>query len=162
MRAIHNLAIFISFGLHATAEELKIFSCNTKYIELPEYSLDVATENGKTPKIQTFKVGDELRTIDTGDAKFSGIFQTASAYDRSQDPFFGPGFSYIIKDASGKHYAVYFEYEPGSKTFTGNRFAIGLLNDLESNGAVFVGSPHQGTSFDENILKALKALSERK
>lgn len=82
-------------------------------------------------------------------------------YDQSHDPFFGSGFKYIIKDSSDRHYIVFFEYTADSKRPSGKRAAIGNLTDLGSGGAVFVGTPYSGVSFNKELLSELKKLAKK-
>jgi hypothetical protein len=153
----------IAFGQcnAATAEEIKVFTCISEWVSVPKYSVDPSGEGETNPKIQTHKIVKEIGIINTGEVPLAKILEPDFSRDRSGDPFFGPGFQYIVRDSSGRHYLIFFEYEPASKAFAGVRFGAGHLNDLGTNGAVFVGHTYEASSHNEVILGQLKQLTKQ-
>ncbi len=148
----------------ASAEDVTVFSCTSELFVISKYAVqpspEIDEESSQEVDLYTFKIGKELRTLETGAKSMEKIVEAALAEDRSQDPFFGPGTMYIIRDSKGHHYVAYFEYKHGHKFYDGRRVGLGKLTDLGSNAAVFVGYPHDGSCFDKAILKQLKEIAD--
>lgn len=155
------MALALSCGF-ALAEELVVFSVSATQHKISRYSVESEVETDGKLGIISYKPGKELGRVRTGDTPFSEIVEKAVADRRADGPFFGPGFQYLVKDAAGVHYLVFFEYEAGHETFTGYRMGVGEANDLGSGGVVFVGHAYDGVSFDKELLAQFRKIAERK
>jgi hypothetical protein len=163
-----TLGILIGCGLLAgfsaanlAAEEVTVFAADDKLVDIPRPAVisDFKTEDRELTLL-IYKPGQNMGALNTGDADLAAITKKALAVDQSNEPFFGPGYEFILRDSKGQHFIAYLEYEKGDKTFDGFRAALAPLNDLGSKGAVFVGDPHQGVIFDKELLKQLKAFAD--
>jgi hypothetical protein len=163
------LRLLISCGLlawstapHLRAEEVTVFACEDNLVDIPRPAVisDFETEDRELTLL-IYKPGENMGALQTGKVDLAAITKKASEHDQSSDPFFGPGYEFILRDAKGQYFIALLEYEKGDETFTGFRAALAPLNDLGSKGAVFVGDPHRGVTFDEELLKQLKAFADR-
>jgi hypothetical protein len=115
----------------------------------------------RKPGLQAYQAGERIGGIETGKAALADLVEKALSEDQSEAPFFGPGYKFILCDSKEQHFIVFLEYEKGHETFNGFRAAIAPLNVLRSKGAVLVGDPYQGVTFDKELLKQLKAIADR-
>jgi hypothetical protein len=151
-----------STATNLRAEEVTVFACEDDLVDIPRPSVisDFETEERELTLL-IYKPGQNMGALQTGDADLASITKKASEHDQSNDPFFGPGYEFILRDTKGKYFIALLEYEKGDTTFDGFRAALAPLNDLGSKGAVFVGDPHRGVTFDKELLKQLKAFADR-
>ncbi len=165
-----TLRLLIGFGLlvllpttrSRAAEEVTVFACDVAFAKIPRPAVidDFETEDPEL-SLRVYSAGKNLGPLRTGDADLAGLSKKALAEDQSDTPFFGPGYQFILRDTKGQHFIAFLEYEKGHKTFHGFRAALAPLNDLGSRGAVFVGDPYQGVTFDKELLKQLKAFADQ-
>jgi hypothetical protein len=145
-----------------SAEKIEIFATTSERFDIPRSVIrPVPPKSENSATIDVYKIGARLGSIDTKAKPFSEVVDAALKYDQSQDPFFGDGFEYIARDTKGRHYIVFFEYVDGHKFLRGVRAAVAPLNDLGSNGTVFVGDPYNGVCFDKDLLGQLKSITEK-
>lgn len=143
--------------------QIDILSCERKWVDVPRGVISPLPESDvKVVGLTVYHAGERLGKAQLDDERISKLVAGALAVDQSQDPFFGPGYEYILRDGTGRCYIVFFEFEKGNKSFPGSRAAIAPLNDLGTNGAVFVGYPHDGVTADKTLLGALMAVTERR
>ena len=158
MKTFALFVLLLIFTPFSRAEEVAVFACDTK-------SHDIEWDESGVEKATTFltfhRVGKLLSKLDTGEVSLSQIAADAAAYDSSNDPFFGPGVNYIMKDSDGQHFIIFFEYQEGHKTFNGFRMAINKISLIDSKLGVYQGSSYAGTSFDKNLMAQLKTLTQR-
>jgi len=156
-----SLSLLALWAACASGEEATVYACDGEFMEIPRAALLHPPEpSERETKLMVHHISKEVGKIETGELDLEGMAKRAAAYDQSADPFFGPGFEFILRDAKGKHFILFFEYEKDHKTFSGGRAALAPLNDLGSKGAVFVGDPFQGVTFDKALMKQLKALAD--
>ena len=144
------------------AEEVTVFACDDDLVAIPRPAVisDFETEDREVTLL-IYKPGQQMGVFQTGDADLAAISKKASEQDQSDDPFFGPGYEFILQNTKGQYFIAFLEYEKGHRTFTGFRAALAPLNDLGSKGSVFVGDPYQGVISDKELLKQLKAFADR-
>lgn len=149
------------FAASVSGEEVVVFASKDELVRIPPATLyPVPKLDENRVSLLVYSLGKELGKIETGEIDLAGMAKKAAAHDQSDDPFFGPGFEFILRDGKGKYYILFFEYEKDHKTFRGIRAALAPLNDLGSKAAVFVGDPYQGAIFDQEVLKQLKTIAE--
>lgn len=154
-------------GLLATisnlsAEEVTVFACETGLVKIPRRAVISRIETkDRELTLRTYKPGQNLGALNTGNADLAATTRKALAEDQSESPLMESGYQFILRDTKGQHYIAYLEYEKGHPTFDGFRAALAPIDDLGSKGAVFVGDPHQGVTFDKELLKQLKAFADR-
>ena len=151
------IALAISSIIHA--ENVEVYLCESR-------SGDVhwgeKGDEDNTTFLTFYRLGKKVGALKVDD--FPSFFKKAKEYDHSSDPFFGPGFAYVLKDSKGNYYIAYFEYEEGHKTFNGFRVALGTLRTIGNLPSVFEGSPHStgsATSFDKDLLAQLKSITKK-
>jgi hypothetical protein len=163
-RVLPSLA-FLVFSLlpawsAARAEQLTVFTCKKNQFPISRYAIDARLAGEQRDLLlSTFKLGKQVGVLNTDGRPFETIYQ--GVRNSNLGRFLGPGWTYILKGDNGSCYLIFFEYVEYSSQFDGKAFGLGKLSDLDSGGAVFVGSPHEGSGRDAPILKQLKAITER-
>lgn len=143
--------------------EIDILSCVRKRVDVPSGVISPLPEpDRKTVGLTVYHVGETLGKAQLDNERLSNLVTAALSENQSQDPFFGPGYEYILRDAKGRHYIVFFEFMKGNKSFPGSRAAIAPLIDLSTKGAVFVGYAHDGVTANKKLLDALMAVTEKR
>jgi hypothetical protein len=164
-----TLGFFIGCGLLAglsatnlVAEEVTVFAADDNLVNIPRPAVisDFETEDRELTLL-VYKPGQNMGSLKTGETDLAPITKKALSGDRSNSPFFGPCCEFIVRDTKGQHFIISLEYKKDHKAFTGWRAAIAPLNDLGSKGAVFVGDPYQGVTYDKAILEQLKEFAAK-
>lgn len=142
--------------------EVDILSCVRKEVDVPSGVVSPLPPDRKTIGLTVYHVGETLGKAQLDDDRLSDLVSAALSEDQSEDPFFGPGYEYILRDAKGRHYIVFFEFMKGNKSFPGSRAAIAPMIDHSAKGAVFVGYAHDGVTANKKLLDALMAVTEKR
>lgn len=147
----------------ASYAQVSVFACEWKRIDIPRAVVSPAPDTEeKEIGLDVYYVREKLGEVSFDDLRLSEIVDKALKEDKSDHPFFGPGYEYILRDAGGRFFTVFFEFKKDHKVLTGFRAAIAPLNDLGSKGTVFVGYPYAGVTFDKTLLATLKSITEKK
>ena len=145
----------------ALAEEVEVYRCASKSVGVNWGKPD---EEDNTTVLHLSRLGKKVGIISTGDREFPAIVTAAKKHVESNamnDPFYGPGFSYLIKDPRGQFYIAYFEYVKGDPTFCGVRVALNDVKPVGNLPNVFEGAVHDGSSFDKELVGQLRDLTEK-
>jgi hypothetical protein len=156
---IFYMLLGLPLALSAFGEKVEVYQCEVKFAEV---EWGEAGNRKDTSKFQVWRMTKKVGTIET-----ECLFDVAKAawnYEHSKessdDPFFGEGDNYILKDSKGRFYVVFFECDKGSKAYDSIRFAINGVSQLDPMIPVFPGTPHEGTSFDKDLIEDLKKLTK--
>lgn len=155
MKTILLLLIASAFSI-VQAEIVDVFLCEGRRVDV---EWGESGDEDTTTTLTLYRIGKKAGTLTTGD--MAALVKSAKAYDQSHDPFYGPGFRYILKDSRGAHFIAYFEYAEGHATFTGFRVALNEIKPIGTIPGVFEGSAFKGTSFDKDLLSQLKTITQK-
>lgn len=158
MKKLLVLLIALAISSICQAENVEVYLCESRSGDI---HWGEKGDEDNTTFLTFYRLGKKVSALKVDD--FPSLFKKAKEYDQSSEPFFGPGFAYILKDTKGNYYIAYFEYEEGHKTFNGFRVAIGPLRTIGNQPNIFEGSPHSmgsATSFDKDLLAQLKAITK--
>ena len=154
-----HMFLGLPLALSALGEKVEVYQCEVKFAEV---NWGGAGDRKDTSKFQVWRMTKKVGTIDT--ESLYDLAKAARNYENSKessdDPFFGDGDAYILKDSKGRFYVVFFEYNKASKAYDSFRFAINEVSQLDPMIPVFPGTPHEGTSFDKNLIEQLKKLTK--
>ena len=149
------LGVFVMLGLSEAAEKMELFKCEKK-----EYLIDsdAVAEPLKAERVtlSVFHMGDRIKNFTFEKKELQDLYEKALAYDSSEDPFYGKGEYFILKNEKDS-YVIFFEDDDRSEFTKGKRFSIGKLTELGKGSSVYVGAPYKGSSFDKKIIAELKA-----
>jgi hypothetical protein len=159
MKPLNLIIASFSFMPAAWSEVVEVYSCESRSgrIEWEDSSDD------ETTTFFTFhRIIKRIGSIDFGKSSLKDFVKrgVANRESTAQDPFFGPGINYLLKDQQGDFFIAFFEFARGHKAFDGRRMAINHATHFGEDAKVFLGSPYEGGSpYDKEVLKQLKALA---
>ena len=119
-----------------------------------------------TTYLNVYRLGKELGKIDDDSINLQTILKQAIAYDSSQDPFFGPGYAYLLQNNKGEVFSATIEYEKDHKTFHGFRGQLNKLQPIGHIKGVYIDpsstqNSSGGSIFHKELLKQLKILANK-
>lgn len=161
MKTIYQLVAILSLMSAARAEVVEVYSCESRSGRIDWESSD---DKDATTFFSFHHLGRIVGTINLSNFSLKAFVKRGLANREAvaQDPFFGPGVNYLLKDSQGDFYIVFFEYKKGHKSFPGRRMAINNAVVVGDNTKVFLGSAYEGGSpHDKNILDQLRELTKK-
>jgi hypothetical protein len=147
-------------GSLAELERLTIFACVEMEFKISSRAVgDFPGENGVVT-IKGYRPGDRIGEVKLDRAKITDLYNQAVNHDSSQDPLLGPGVEWLLKDAEGSWYHVYYEnHKENPKFMRGRRVALDrLLNVSAASPVLFLSEAQGGYSFNPELLGVLTSI----
>jgi hypothetical protein len=99
MKTILALCIAFTMSAAANAENVEVYLCESRRGDV---LWGEKGDEDNTTFLTFYRLGKRVGALMVDD--FSLFYKKAKEYDHSSDPFFGPGFSYVLKDTKGNYY----------------------------------------------------------
>ena len=162
---IHSLIAIVTLLVPvAVAEKITLYSYEGRSHDI---QWGERADEDTTTFLGFYRIGDEIDVIDDDKVPtLQSMLDVAIQHDSSMDPFFGPGISFLAKDAAGSAFIIELEYVEGDKTFNGMRCSIMRLQPIGNVPGVFINpvsveAPSGGSSYDKRLLHHLIRIVKR-